>query len=104
MPKYHNQKFRGHDSKKEAARHQELILLQRAGVISDLKCQVPLTLIPAQYIDGKCAERACRYIADFVYQENGKTVIEDAKGFKTKDYIIKRKLVLWKYGIRIRET
>ena len=54
---------------------------------------------------GKLIERAVSYIADFVYtDENGKTVVEDAKGFRTKDYIIKRKLLLYMHGIRIKET
>lgn len=49
-------------------------------------------------------ERAVNYIADFVYQENGQKVVEDTKGFKTKDYILKRKLMLWVHNIRIREV
>jgi hypothetical protein len=48
-------------------------------------------------------ERACAYVADFVYTENGKKIVEDTKGFKTKDYIIKRKLMLWVHGIRVKE-
>lgn len=92
------------DSAKEAQRWQELKLLERAGAIFDLARQVSFILIPAQYIDGKCAERAVTYIADFVYTENGGTVVEDAKGVRTKEYIIKRKLMLHKYGVRIREV
>ena len=92
------------DSKKEYTRWCELALLQKAGQITDLKRQVKFELIPSQKIDGKVAERACTYVADFVYQENGKTVVEDTKGFKTKDYIIKRKLMLWVHGIRIMEV
>ena len=51
-------------------------------------------------------EKSCVYIADFVYkdEETGRTVVEDAKGVKTKDYIIKRKLMLWLHGIRIAEV
>ena len=104
MSKYGNVKFRGHDSKKEARRAQELWLLQRAGQISNLRQQVTFELIPAQYINGKCVERACRYVADFVYTQDGKTVVEDVKGYKTPDYIIKRKLMLHVFGIRILET
>lgn len=99
---YKGEKF---DSKKEANRYGELLLLQRAGKISDLKRQVRYLLIPAQYDeDGKNIERCCTYVADFVYKENGALVVEDTKGLKTDVYIIKRKLMLEKYGIRIRET
>lgn len=97
------QKF---DSKKEARRYQELLLLEKAGVIKDLRMQVKFTLIPAQRDEatGKVVERECSYKADFVYDEDGKTVVEDVKGFRTKEYIIKRKLMMWRYGIRIREV
>lgn len=93
------------DSKKEAKRYQELKLFERAGVISDLQRQVKFELIPSQKIDGKVAERACSYVADFVYKDKeGNTIVEDTKGVKTKDYIIKRKLMLWIHGIRIKEV
>lgn len=106
------------DSRKEARRYQELLLLERAGAIHNLQMQVKYELIPAQYEtyerfgakgqklkDGKrLLEKECSYIADFVYEENGKLVVEDTKGVKTKDYIIKRKLMLWIHGIRIREV
>ena len=55
---------------------------------------------------GRCLERACNYVADFVYVDcaTGETVVEDAKGVRTKEYVIKRKLLLWRYGIRIKEV
>lgn len=87
------------DSIAENRRWKELNLLLRAGLISDLRRQVRYELIPKQ---GK--ERAVFYIADFVYTEKGETVVEDVKGVRTKEYIIKRKLMLWRYGILIRET
>lgn len=120
--KYHNKKINvngiTYDSKKEYRRHQELSLLERVGTIQDLERQVKYVLIPAQYEtyarygkkgqrikDGRrLLEKECSYIADFVYIEDGKPVIEDAKGFKTKDYIIKRKMMLHFYGIRIKEV
>ena len=102
--KYGNKKYNGFDSKKEANRYAELALMQRAGVIQNLRRQVKFELIPAQYIDGKCVFRSCSYIADFVYEQNGETVIEDTKGFKTPEYIIKKKLMLQVYGILIKET
>ena len=103
------------DSKKEYDRYIELTLLSRSGAIKGLKRQVKFELIPAQYEPdiistrgkvkrGKLIERAVSYIADFVYtDENGKTVVEDCKGMRTKDYIIKRKLLLYIHGIRIKE-
>lgn len=88
---------------------------QRVGIISNLREQVPFTLIPAQYGQdptdphGKTArvllERPCRYIADFVYTDNetGETIVEDTKGVRTKEYVIKRKLMLHIHGIKITE-
>ena len=106
--KYHSKKVTvqgvTYDSKKEYLRFSELCLLEKAGVVTDLKRQVKFELIPSQYIDGKCVERACSYVADFVYQQNGKTVVEDTKGFKTPEYRIKKKLLLWVHGIQIKET
>jgi hypothetical protein len=92
------------DSAKEARRYGELALLEKAGHISDLKRQVKYELIPSQKEYGKVVERPCTYVADFVYTYDGKTVVEDTKGFRTKDYIIKRKLMLYVHGIRIREV
>lgn len=122
--KYGNKKIQAggqvFDSKKEYKRFCELSLLERAGEITNLQRQVPFLLIPEQrapstevYKKGSRAgqpkpgpvlERKVVYIADFVYQENGETVVEDTKGIKTKEYIIKRKLLLYRYGIRIKET
>lgn len=92
------------DSAKEATRWAELRLLERAGQIFNLQRQVSFTLIPKQVLDGKTVERPVVYKADFVYTENGEDVVEDVKGVKTKEYIIKRKLLLWQYGIHIREV
>ena len=109
--KFNNKKVtipgRTFDSRKEYNRYCELLLLERGGYISDLKLQVKYVLIPAQKDErGKVLERECSYIADFVYfdQKAQRTVVEDTKGVKTKDYIIKRKLMLERYGIRIREV
>ena len=121
--KYGNKKINldglSFDSRKEARRYTELKLLERAGKIKDLELQKSFELIPAQYEDtgevytrgankgqpkrGKCIEKAVTYKADFVYIEDGKTVVEDTKGFRTKDYILKRKLMLYIHRIRIRE-
>ena len=91
-------------SKREAKRYSELLLLERAGVIKNLEMQKSFELIPSQKINGKVVERPCKYVADFVYEENGKTVVEDTKGMRTDKYIIKRKLMLYKYGIQIKEV
>ena len=92
------------DSKKEARRYTELLLLERAGAIRELRRQVKFELIPSQRYDGKVVERPCSYVADFVYREKGNLIVEDTKGFRTTDYIIKRKLMLWVHGIRIKEV
>ena len=108
--KYNNKKVTVNgqvfDSKKEANRYKELLLLEKAGAIKDLRTQVKFTLIPSQRDEatGKVIERECSYKADFVYSEGDKTVVEDVKGFRTKEYVIKRKLMLWRYGIKIREV
>lgn len=115
MSKYGNRKIESpdgtFDSAKEYRRWQELKLLQRAGEIHDLQRQVPFVLIPAQRDEkGKLIEREVRYIADFAYIGNDgngwERIIEDTKSraTKTKDYIIKRKLMLHKYGLRIHEV
>lgn len=105
MNKYRNRKTEidgiVFDSKREAQRYAELQLLQRAGKIRDLSMQVEFELIPKQ--DG---ERACKYKADFVYHmaDTGKMMVEDVKGKRTREYIIKRKLMLWRHGIKIVEV
>ena len=107
-------------SVKEAGRHKELMLLEKTGKIKNLRFQVPYELIPAQYEtyerygkkgqrlkDGRrCLEQSCKYVADFVYQDagTGEWIIEDSKGKRTTDYIIKRKLMLQVHGIRIHEV
>lgn len=107
------------DSKKEYLRWCELCLLEKAGHITDLRRQVKYELIPAQYEEyerysektGKrlknglrCVEKECSYIADFVYKQDGQTVVEDTKGVRTEAYIIKRKMMLYFHGIRILEV
>lgn len=108
MSKYKNRRVtvdgETFDSMREYNRWCELKLLERAGEITGLERQVRLELLPKQEVDGKVAERAITYVADFVYKEKGKFVIEDCKGFRTDVYRIKKKLVLAKYGVVIRET
>ncbi len=108
--KYGNRKtvIDGHafDSKREAARYGVLKLLERTGTITDLELQPRFELIPKQRRDDGRPERACEYVADFRYTDarTGQQVIEDAKGMRTRDYIIKRKLMLQVYGITVREV
>lgn len=103
------------DSRKEYQRYCELRMLERAGYISNLQRQVKYELIPAQrepdiigkrggVKKGKLLEKECSYYADFVYMQGSTLVVEDAKGCKTKEYIIKRKLMLYIHGIRIKEV
>lgn len=119
--KYHNVKtpVDGHvfDSKHEAERYMQLKMLLKRGEISDLVLQKEFILIPAQYapdtidengkkVKGKCIERKCSYFADFVYFDNYTQdfVVEDAKGEKTDVYKIKKKLMLERYNIKIKEV
>lgn len=119
MSKYHSRKITRNGityaSVKEYKRHCELLLLEKAGAITELRRQVEFVLIPAQREPdtigvrggrkpGKVIERAVTYVADFTYKENGKLVVEDTKGYRTKDYVLKRKMALYLLGIRIRET
>lgn len=93
------------DSRKEATRWAELSLLQKAGEISELKRQQEFTLIPSQMRGGKVVEKPVKYIADFTYRDkDGTYTVEDTKGFKTPEYIIKRKLMLWEFGIQLKEV
>ena len=106
--KYHSKKVTidgiTYDSKKEARRHSELLLLERAGAIQNLQCQVKFELIPPQRIGRRVVERACSYIADYVYEQDGQQIVEDTKGFKTPEYRIKKKLMLYVHGIQIKEV
>ena len=113
-PKYKNTKVvvNGitYDSKKEYARHCDLMLMERAGLITNLQRQVKYELIPTQRIDGKVIERPVTYIADFVYTKDGGLCVEDVKGYRNPasagyaKFVLKRKLMLYIYGIRITEV
>ena len=117
--KYRNKKveYEGlvFDSIKEKKRYCELQLLQRQGVISDLRLQVAYELLPAIYEEitiqlktktktqRKLVQRATTYVADFVYVKDGKTIVEDTKGFRTKEYELKKKMMRSLLGIEIHE-
>lgn len=97
------------DSRREAKRWSELKLLEKAGEIRGLKRQVSFELIPEQRAGGKVVERACKYIADFVYFlpipfGGMEMVVEDAKGVKTDVYKLKKKLMRYVHGIEIKEV
>lgn len=118
--KYHAQKTLAYgiqfDSKREARRYQELKELEAMGEIYGIKMQVKFLLIPAQRepdsvgvrggkIKGRLIEREVAYIADFTYYTKDDVfVVEDVKGMRTPEYIIKRKLLLYLCGIRIKEV
>ena len=111
------------DSKKEAGRYKELKTLERAGIIQKLQRQVKYVLIPAQYErtssvyvkgnnkgkpkKGRLIERECAYYADFVYMQDGNTIVEDVKGYRDGQaynlFVIKRKLMLYVHGVQVKE-
>ena len=91
------------DSKLEANRYWELSILQRAGKIKNLKLQPEYELQPAFRKNGKAFKRIS-YIADFEYQQDGKTIVEDTKGFRTEVFRLKEKLFEYKYpNLEIKE-
>ena len=128
-PKYGNKKIKNafgtYDSELEYARFIFLSNRQKEGEISGLRRQVEYLLIPAQYgteirhLKTKdkevrvLLERPCSYIADFVYERNGKTIVEDCKGedkkykgkrfsTETAAFKIKQKLMLYIHNIQIK--
>lgn len=101
--KYRNTPTNGYVSKREARRATDLKLLEKAGQITRLQEQVPFVLAPAVMLDGK-KKPALRYVADFVYEEEGQRIVEDAKGVRTRDYRIKRHLMKSVLGIEVREV
>ena len=94
------QKFKGFDSKKEQRRYQELILLERAGEIKNLQRQKEIILQPSFKKDGK-TYRAITYRADFYYEQNGRQVLEEVKGFETEVWKLKKKMVLFKTDFQL---
>lgn len=104
------------DSKREARRFLELTAMAKSGEIYNLQRQIKFLLIPAQREPdivgpkggrkpGKLVEREVSYIADFMYSDrDGNLVVEDVKGMRTKEYVLKRKMLLHFYGIRIKEV
>lgn len=127
-PKLRNQKVtRGDktfDSKREADRYDELAMMEKQGIICNLEWQKEYLLIPAQYKTveqyGKSGnrikdkkvllERKVTYVADFVYEKDGETIVEDSKGYRNPSsapyakFVLKRKLMLWVHGIKITEV
>lgn len=113
--KYGNTRSNGFDSKREERRYDVLRVQEMKGEITELRRQVAFQLLPAQkepdtigprggIIHGKVIERPATYVADFVYKRDGELVVEDSKGYKTADYRLKKKMMLYFHGIRIHET
>ena len=104
--KYHNKKVEydgiKFDSVKEKNRYIGLKQLERLGVIQNLQRQVKYLLQPSFKLNGKTI-RSITYIADFVYIQDGVEVIEDVKGMRTKEYLLKKKLFEYKYQKEIKE-
>lgn len=99
---------RAYRSKRELKRHTELQLLERAGLITDLRREVPFELLGSQRRDDGSVEQPVTYVADYVYRDRekgGQLVVEDvkSKATRTRDYVIKRKLMLREHGITVRE-
>ena len=98
------------DSKREARRYMDLWLMQRAGEISGLRTQVKYELIPKQVHKDGTKEKGIEYVADFVYEQGGETVVEDSKGFRDTSsaayrvFVMKRKMMLYFHGITVREV
>lgn len=91
------------DSRREADRYLVLKSMEEGGGIENLRRQVRYELVPAFDVDGR-HYRPVYYVADFVYMENGKEVVEDVKGMRTDVYRLKAKLFAYRYGMSIRET
>lgn len=104
--KYRNEKCESNgikfDSKREMKRWHELVQMQVRGEISELELQVPFILAEPVVIAGR-KRPALRYVADFVYEQDGNTVVEDVKGRITEGYRIKRHLMAAR-GITIKEV
>ena len=96
------------DSKREAARYQELKVLAARGIIEDFRHQAPFVLAPGvRFSDEKRAKPALRYVADFAYKLDGRLVVEDVKSAVTAGaaaYRIKRHLMLSVHGIEVKEV
>lgn len=98
------------DSKREARRYMDLWLMQRSGEITNLRTQVKYPLLPKQVHPDGTRERAIDYVADFVYEKDGETVVEDSKGFRNtasaayRVFVMKRKMMLYFHGVTVREV
>jgi len=91
-----------HDSQKEAGRCQELHLLLKAGEIDRLIIQ-PEFILQGKFKWKRQMYREIKYIADFQYfdKKTGKIIVEDTKGYRTKEYMIKKKMFLFQYAYKM---
>ena len=83
----------------------ELMVMLRAGIISDLRLQPQFTLQESYVTETGERIRAIRYTADFSYKFGGKLVVEDVKSkpTRTKEYLRNRKFMRSKNGIDVQE-
>jgi len=103
LNKYHSRRHAQYASRREANLAANLRALEKAGKIADLQEQVKFELLPKQ--SGKLRnERPVSYLADFVYSDETGRHVLDAKGFRTREYVIKRKLMKFMHGIEIEEV
>ena len=106
--KYHATKIDSADGKFDSAleykRWVYLKTLEAEGTIKNLVRQVPYTLIPTLYKDGKVLYRECKYVSDFEYDivSTGEHIVEDVKGIVLPIFKIKQKLMYDKFGVEVR--
>ena len=106
--KYHSTKIDSADGKFDSATEYQrwcyLKVLEASGEIQNLVRQVPYTLIPSQFKDGKCIFRECKYTSDMEYDivSTQEHIVEDVKGMVLPQFVIKRKLMYYKFGVFVK--
>ena len=99
-----NGKLLTFDSIKEANRFDELMLMLKVGEISDLRLQPEYMLISGYITCEGERVKALKYVGDFSYTNDGKRIVEDSKGYRTKEYQTKKNLMLANFGINVIEV
>lgn len=105
--KYHSTKINCADGKFDSGLEYKrwiyLKTLEQTGEIKNLVRQVPYTLIPSQYKDGKCLYRECKYLSDMEYDvvATGEHIVEDVKGMILPVFRLKQKLMFYTFGVQV---